>query len=80
MTEEFLPFSRPSISREAIDEVVACLESGWITTGPRVKKFEDELRRYFKAPHALALSSATAGLHLALTALELKPGDEVIGS
>ena len=78
MTEEFLPFSRPSISREAIDEVVACLESGWITTGPRVKKFEDELRRYFKAPHALALSSATAGLHLALTALELKPGDEVI--
>src|SRR5512135_3553225 len=78
MTEEFLPFSRPSISREAIDEVVACLESGWITTGPRVKKFEEELRRYFNAPHALALSSATAGLHLALAALELKPGDEVI--
>ena len=77
-TEEFLPFSRPSISREAIAEVVACLESGWITTGPRVKKFEDELKRYFGAPHALALSSATAGLHLALLALELKPGDEVI--
>ncbi|MCR4331903.1 MAG: aminotransferase class I/II-fold pyridoxal phosphate-dependent enzyme, partial [Sulfuricaulis sp.] len=78
MTDEFLPFSRPSISREAIDEVVACLESGWITTGPRVKKFEEELKRYFSAPHALALSSATAGLHLALLALELKPGDEVI--
>jgi len=78
MTDEFLPFSRPSISREAIDEVVACLESGWITTGPRVKKFEEELKRYFNAPHALALSSATAGLHLALLALELKPGDEVI--
>ena len=78
MTEEFLPFSRPSISRAAIDEVVACLESGWITTGPRVKKFEEELKRYFNAPHALALSSATAGLHLALLALELKPGDEVI--
>ncbi|MHB8534451.1 MAG: DegT/DnrJ/EryC1/StrS family aminotransferase [Sulfuricaulis sp.] len=78
MTEEFLPFSRPTISRAAIDEVVACLESGWITTGPRVKKFEEELRRYFDAPHALALSSATAGLHLALAALELKPGDEVI--
>ena len=78
MPEEFLPFSRPTISREAIDEVVACLESGWITTGPRVKKFEDELKLYFKAPHALALSSATAGLHLALLALELKPGDEVI--
>jgi len=78
MTEEFLPFARPSISREAIDEVVACLESGWITTGPRVKKFEEELRRYFNAPHALALSSATAGLHLALAALDMKPGDEVI--
>ncbi len=77
-TEEFLPFSRPSISREAIDEVVACLESGWITTGPRVKRFEDDLKAYLSAPHVLALSSATAGLHLVLTALVLKPGDEVI--
>jgi dTDP-4-amino-4,6-dideoxygalactose transaminase len=78
MSEEFLPFARPSISREAIDEVVACLESGWITTGPRVKKFEQALKEYLGAPHALALSSATAGLHLALLALDLKPGDEVI--
>ena len=78
MTEDFLPFSRPSISREAINEVVSCLESGWITTGPRVKRFEEELGHYFNAPHALALSSATAGLHLVLAALELKPGDEVI--
>ncbi len=76
--EEFLPFSRPTISQEAIDEVVACLKSGWITTGPRVKKFEDDLKAYCSAPHALALSSATAGLHLVLAALELKPGDEVI--
>jgi dTDP-4-amino-4,6-dideoxygalactose transaminase len=76
--EEFLPLSRPSISREAIDEVVACIESGWITTGPRVQQFEANLRSYLGAPHALALSSATAGLHLALLALELKPGDEVI--
>lgn len=78
MSEEFLPFARPSISREAIEEVVACLESGWITTGPRVQKFEQALKAYFGAPHALALSSATAGLHLALLALDLKPGDEVI--
>ncbi|HTP06198.1 MAG TPA: DegT/DnrJ/EryC1/StrS aminotransferase family protein [Nitrospirota bacterium] len=76
--DKFLPFSRPSISREAIDEVVACLESGWITTGPRVKKFEDDLKSYVSAPHALVLSSATAGLHLVLAALQLKPGDEVI--
>ena len=78
MSEEFLPFARPSISRAAIDEVVACLESGWITTGPRVQKFEQALREYLGAPQALALSSATAGLHLALVALDLKPGDEVI--
>jgi dTDP-4-amino-4,6-dideoxygalactose transaminase len=76
--EEFLPFSRPSISREAIDEVIACIESGWITTGPRVKKFEEDLKAYVSAPHALALSSATAGLHLVLAALEMIPGDEVI--
>jgi len=78
MTQEFLPFSRPTISREAIDEVVACLESGWITTGPRVKKFEEALKAYLGAPQVLALSSATAGLHLVLAALELDPGDEVI--
>ncbi|MGD2141196.1 MAG: DegT/DnrJ/EryC1/StrS aminotransferase family protein [Burkholderiales bacterium] len=78
MDEPFLPFSRPAINRDAIDEVVACLESGWITTGPRTKKFEEALQSYLGAPRVLALSSATAGLHLALLALELKPGDEVI--
>jgi dTDP-4-amino-4,6-dideoxygalactose transaminase len=76
--EEFLPFSRPSISQEAIDEVVTCLKSGWITTGPRVKQFEEDLKTYLGAPHVLALTSATAGLHLVLVALQLKPGDEVI--
>jgi len=76
--EEFLPFSRPSISPEAIDEVVSCLRSGWITTGPRVKQFEDDLKAYLGAPQVLALTSATAGLHLVLTALKLQPGDEVI--
>ena len=76
--EEFLPFSRPSISQAAIDEVVTCLKSGWITTGPRVKQFEEDLKSYLGAPHVLALTSATAGLHLVLVALDLKPGDEVI--
>jgi dTDP-4-amino-4,6-dideoxygalactose transaminase len=75
---EFLPFSRPSISQEAIDEVVACIRSGWITTGPRVKQFEQDLKAYCGAPFVLCLTSATAGLHLVLTALKLKPGDEVI--
>ncbi len=78
MSEEFLPFSKPSISRAAIDEVVACLESGWITTGPRVAQFTEDLQAYLSAPHILPLASATAGLHLALLALDLQPGDEVI--
>ena len=76
--EDFLPFSRPSIDQATIDEVVACLKSGWITTGPRVKQFEENLKAYLGAPHALTLTSATAGLHLVLAALRLKPGDEVI--
>lgn len=78
MSEEFLPFARPSISQAAIDDVVACLKSGWITTGPRVEQFTEALKTYFDAPFALPLSSATAGLHLALLAIGLKPGDEVI--
>jgi dTDP-4-amino-4,6-dideoxygalactose transaminase len=76
--ETFLPFARPSLSPEAIAEVVACLESGWITTGPRVKKFEEMLRAYAGAPHALTVTSATAGLFMIFQALKLQPGDEVI--
>ncbi len=78
MNTIFLPFSKPSISQAAIEEVVDCLKSGWITTGPRVQKFEDALAVYLKPPHIAVLSSATAGLHLALLALNLQPGDEVI--
>lgn len=78
MSTDFLPFSKPSISQAAIDDVVACLKSGWITTGPRVAQFTDALKEYFNAPHALPLTSATAGLHIALLAMNLEPGDEVI--
>lgn len=78
MSDEFLPFSRPTISRAAIDEVVACLESGWITTGPRVVQFTNNLKEYLGAQYVLPIASATAGLHLALLALDLQPGDEVI--
>jgi dTDP-4-amino-4,6-dideoxygalactose transaminase len=78
MSEAFLPFSRPSISRAAIDDVVACLESGWITTGPRVAQFTEALKEYLGAPFALPLASATAGLHLTLLGMGIKPGDEVI--
>lgn len=78
MNDEFLPFSKPTISREAIAEVVACLESGWITTGPKVTQFTEKLKEYLGAPYVLPLASATAGLHLALLAIGLQPGDEVI--
>jgi len=78
--EPFLPFAKPSISAEAIAEVADCLESGWITTGPRTARFEGMLRDYFDAPSAQCCSSATAGLLMALLALDLKPGDEVITS
>lgn len=78
MSEEFLPFSRPSISQNAIDDVVACLKSGWIATGPRVTQFTEALQAYFQAPYALPLMSATTGLHLSLLAMNLEPGAEVI--
>jgi dTDP-4-amino-4,6-dideoxygalactose transaminase len=73
-----VPFHRPSIGREEIDEVVRTLESGWLTTGPRTAQFEQEFREYLGVPHAQAVASCTAGMHLALTALDIGPGAEVI--
>ena len=78
MRTEFLPFSTPTIEDDEINEVVDSLRSGWITTGPKVKRFEEEFKAYVGAPFAVPLSSATAGLHLAMLALNLKEGDEVI--
>jgi dTDP-4-amino-4,6-dideoxygalactose transaminase len=76
--DAFLPFSRPTLRQPEIDEVVATLKSGWITTGPRAERFESDFGAYVGAPIALALASATAGLHIGLLALGLKPGDEVV--
>src|SRR4051794_1672510 len=78
MNTNYLPFHQPSIGEEEIQEVVDALRSGWITTGPRTARFEKEFREYVQAPCALAVNSATAGLHLALAALDMGPGDEVI--
>jgi dTDP-4-amino-4,6-dideoxygalactose transaminase len=75
---DFLPFSRPTIRQVEIDEVVDSLRSGWITTGPKAARFENDFAAYTGFPHVLALSSATAGQHIGLIALGLKPGDEVI--
>jgi dTDP-4-amino-4,6-dideoxygalactose transaminase len=80
-TLPFLPFALPDIGDAEIAEVVDTLKSGWITTGPKAKRFEDDFVAFLggdPALHALAVNSATAGLHLALEALGIGPGDEVI--
>jgi dTDP-4-amino-4,6-dideoxygalactose transaminase len=76
----FLPFALPEIGDDEINEVVDTLKSGWVTTGPKVKRFEDDFAAFLGDPtlHAMAVNSATAGLHLALEALGIAPGDEVI--
>jgi len=78
MRNEFLPFSRPSISEEDITAVVEVLRSGWLTTGPKTAEFEQAFCDYTGCASAVALSSATAGMHLALKALDIGTGDEVI--
>ncbi len=75
-----VPFCHPSIGHEEIGEVVRTLESGWLTTGPRTAQFEKEFSEYLGVPHAQAVNSATSGLHLALAALNVGPGMEVITS
>ena len=76
----FLPFARPDIGEAEIAEVVDTLRSGWITTGAKARRFEEDFAAFLgdAALHALAVNSATAGLHLALEALGIGPGDEVI--
>jgi dTDP-4-amino-4,6-dideoxygalactose transaminase len=79
-SQPFLPFALPDIGEEEIAEVVDTLRSGWITTGPRAKRFEDDFAAFLgdSSLHCMAVNSATAGLHLALEALGIGPGDEVI--
>ncbi len=73
-----VPYHRPSIGDEEIDEVVSTLKSGWLTTGPRTARFEKDFSAYTEVPHALAVNSCTSALHLALAALKTGPGMEVI--
>jgi dTDP-4-amino-4,6-dideoxygalactose transaminase len=74
----FLPFHAPVISDEEVAGVVKVLQSGWLTTGIRVKEFEKQFAEFVGAPHAVAVNSCTAALHLALEAVGIKEGDEVI--
>lgn len=78
MTDLKVPFFIPSIGDEEIDEVVQAIKSGWITTGPRAKRFEADFARYTGAKYAISVNSATAGLHLSLEAAGVRRGDKVI--
>jgi UDP-4-amino-4-deoxy-L-arabinose-oxoglutarate aminotransferase len=78
MRKDFLPFSRPSISEDDIAAVADVLRSGWITTGPKNAEFEQKFCEYTGCKGAVALASATAGMHIALKALGIRPGDEII--
>ncbi|MGK3135249.1 UDP-4-amino-4-deoxy-L-arabinose aminotransferase [Pantoea sp. CTOTU46764] len=74
----FLPFSRPSLGEEELAAVKAVFESGWITTGPKNAELEEAFCQLTGNQHAIAVSSATAGMHVTLLALNIQPGDEVI--
>jgi dTDP-4-amino-4,6-dideoxygalactose transaminase len=76
--EQFLPYCRPHLTEDEISAVVAALRNGWLTTGPVVKTFEAEFSRVSGVKHAIALNSCTAALHVALAAIGVGPGDEVV--
>ena len=77
-SKPFIVFGAPQIERDEIDEVVDCLESGWIGTGPRVARFEKEFSAYKSQPFAAGVSSCTAAMHLSVLAAGVGEGDEVI--
>lgn len=78
MRKKFLVFGKPRIEKDEIDEVVDSLKSGWLSTGPKVGKFEEAFQQYMKVDHAVALHSCTAGLFLSLVVAGVEQGDEVI--
>lgn len=78
MSDNFLPFALPCLGEEEINEVVDTLRSGWLTTGPKTKRFEEDFAKFVDTPYALAVNSCTAGLHLALEAVGIQSGDKVI--
>ncbi len=78
MRKTYLVFGQPLIEQPEIEEVLACLRSSWLGTGPKAAEFERRVAAYKGVPHAVGLNSCTAGLHLACVVLGLRPGDEVI--
>jgi len=75
---EFLPFTRPMVGQEEIDEIIDSIHSGWITTGPKSARFEAELARYNGVKHCLAMNSATTAQEITMQVLGIQEGDEVI--
>ncbi len=73
--KKFLVFGSPKIGKDEIKEVVHTLKTGWLGTGPKVTRFEQMVAEYTGAKYAIALNSATAGMHLSLIACGIKPGD-----
>ena len=78
MRDDFLPFARPSVSEDAINEVVESIRSGWLAMGPKTIRFEENFSKYTGASWSVSVNSATSGLHTTLLALDIGPGDEVI--
>lgn len=78
MSGEFIPYGRQIIEDDDVAAVVSVLRGDWLTTGPTVVAFEEEFAAFVEAPHAVAVSSGTAALHLSALAADLGPGDEVI--
>ena len=76
--KEFLPFALPDLNDDELIEIKEALDSGWITTGPKVRQFEAEFAGAVGAPYAVAVNSCTAAMHLALEAIGLQPGDIVL--
>lgn len=76
--DTFLPFTRPMVGPEEIEEFIDSVQSGWITTGPKAARFEEELAAYNGVRHCLVFNSATTAQEIILQLLELQPGDEVI--
>lgn len=74
----FLPFALPLLGQEELDEVAETLRSGWLTTGPKTAQFEKDFSEFIGVDHALAVNSATSGLHLALESIGVGKGDKVI--
>ena len=76
--ENSIPIARTSLQKHEIESVLKPLESGWLVQGPHVKDFENKWSKFTGAKNSLAVTSCTSGMHLALAALGVKPGDEVL--